>query len=284
MKLLRPQVGVRNDGLTEELLRLKLLSADVVVSDLDYTDAQYSPAEDIAFKKIGVNSTNYGYLKYFWWSVWTGLNLISAFSSSEVDKMLEKVKEQTFSDYSLIFLRKPSAEAEERSDVALKPTVNQEISSLLTPSYLSRSLFSGVKEFYQLLTAKKIYLSRNIHPVVKAYAGHLKFDEFEFEVKDKKLALETLLKNNLSWRRMIIRSDGPAEDEMISAARFYQRQKLGYFLEDLLVIKRSLKLNDDFSHCDVLVGSNDYGLVEIMKGQEPGYLGRVMAVEKESLG
>jgi len=251
---------------------LKLLSADVVVSDLDYTDAQYSPAEDIAFKRIGVNSTTQGYLKYFWWSIWTGLNLISAFSSPEVDKMLEKVKEQTFSDYSRIFLRKPSAEAEEKSDAALKSAVNQEISTLLTPSYLSRSLFPGVKEFYHLLPAKKMYLSRNIHPVVKAYAGHLGFDGFEFEVKDKELALETLLQNNRSRRRMIIRSDGPAENEMISAARFYQRQKLSY-LDDLLVIKRSLSLNDDFSHCDVLVGSNDYGLVDIMAEQKQGYRG-----------
>jgi len=71
---------------------------------------------------------------------------------------------------------------------------------------------------------------------------------------------------------MIIRSDGPAENEMISAARFYQRQKLSY-LDDLLVIKRSLSLNDDFSHCDVLVGSNDYGLVDIMAEQKQGYRG-----------
>jgi len=53
---------------------------------------------------------------------------------------------------------------------------------------------------------------------------------------------------------------------MINTAKFYQRQKWSQ-VEDVLVLKRSLSLQDDFKTADVLIGSNDYGLVDIIDGK-----------------
>lgn len=286
MKLLRPQVGVRDD-LTEQQLKSRLLSADICISDLDNTDTRYSPAKDLAWNRVGVNSTAYGYLKLLSWAVWTGLCFTTAFSSSQVVQAIEKVKEQQFKDYYKTFLRSADAGEGERSNTALKEVADEEIKSMLTPEYIAQSLFPGVKEFYQALPATKRYLSRNLYPVVKAYAVGLGFEHFDFDVKNKPRALESLIGNNPSWKRLILRSDhAPGEEEMIALARFYQQGK-NPRLEDVLVIKRSQQLagyhltTAAFQNCEVLIGSNDYGLVEIMTDKPEQYKGMVTVLGRK---
>lgn len=278
MKYLCSTVAVKDD-LTKEVLRSKLLSADICISDLDRTDTKNSPAEDLAKRRIGVSSTPYGVLKFGSWAFWTGACFLSAYSCIDQETAIETVKEQRFAAYETAFLREQTASSrklpfhEQISQGychALKEEVQQEIASLFNRTYVAKSLFLGVREFYQALPARKMYLSRNIFPLVKAYADYLGCSDFKAEVKNKANWLEHLILNNPSWKRMILRIDGVAEDEMINRARFYQRQKWSS-VEDVLVIKRSLKMKDDFKKSDVLISTNDFGLVGIMNASRiPG--------------
>ncbi|MBS3117002.1 hypothetical protein J4421_05395 [Candidatus Woesearchaeota archaeon] len=260
MKLLRSTVAVK-DSLTEEVLKKILLSASHCLSDLDHTDVDGSPAIDVAKKRIGVSSTSFGHLKLVSWAFWTGLEFSSAFSSEDRETAMETVRERRFSAYDRTVLRNPMAPNYQRE---LKSKVKQELAKLVNERYIARSLFRGVKEFYQVLPAKKIYLSRNLQPIVEAYAGFLGFTDALSEVKQKQAALERLLLSDHSMRRLIFRIDGVAENEMINTAKFYLRQKWSP-VEGVLILKRSLEMNDDFRTCDVVIGSNDYGLVDIMK-------------------
>ncbi|HLC81502.1 MAG TPA: hypothetical protein VJH68_02490, partial [Candidatus Nanoarchaeia archaeon] len=250
--------------LLELELKQRLLLADHCISDLDHTDVNGSPAEDLAKQRIGVSSTSLGNLRYANWVFWTGLEFLSAYRCDDCETAIEKVKEQRFSAYDHAFLRTSMVNNCQRE---LKREVQQELTGLVNGRYLAQSLFSGVREFYRALPARKMYLSRNLRPVVEAYAGFLGFTGVESEVKLKRAVLEHLLLHHRSMKRLIFRIDGVAEDEMINTAKFYQRQKWSQ-VEDVLVLKRSLEMNDDFKTADVLMGSNDYGLVDIMNGRK----------------
>ena len=262
MNFLRQQVAVKD--LLELELKQRLLLADHCISDLDHTDVNGSPAEDLAKQRIGVSSTSLGNLRYANWVFWTGLEFLSAYRCEDCETAIEKVKEQRFSAYDHAFLRTSMVNNCQRE---LKREVQQELTGLVNGRYLAQSLFSGVREFYRALPARKMYLSRNLRPVVEAYAGFLGFTGVESEVKLKRAVLEHLLLHHRSMKRLIFRIDGVAEDEMINTAKFYQRQKWSQ-VEDVLVLKRSLEMNDDFKTADVLMGSNDYGLVDIMNGRK----------------
>jgi len=262
MNFLRQQVAVKD--LLELELKQRLLLADHCISDLDHTDVNGSPAEDLAKQRIGVSSTSLGNLRYANWAFWTGLEFLSAYRCDDCETAIEKVKEQRFSAYDHAFLRTSMVNNCQRE---LKREVQQELTGLVNGRYLAQSLFSGVREFYRALPARKMYLSRNLRPVVEAYAGFLGFTGVESEVKLKRAVLEHLLLHHRSMKRLIFRIDGVAEDEMINTAKFYQRQKWSQ-VEDVLVLKRSLEMNDDFKTADVLIGSNDYGLVDIMNGRK----------------
>ena len=261
MNFLRQQVAVKD--LLELELKQRLLLADHCISDLDHTDVNGSPAEDLAKQRIGVSSTSWGNLRYANWAFWTGLEFLSAYHCEDRETAMEKAKEQCFSAYDSAFLRTSKVD---NCRLELKREVQQELTELVNKRDIAKSLFPGVKEFYQALPAQKMYLSRNLQPIVEAYAGFLGFTGVKSEVKLKRAVLEHLLLHNRSMKRLIFRIDGVAEDEMINTAKFYQRQKWSQ-VEDVLVLKRSLSLQDDFKTADVLIGSNDYGLVDIINGK-----------------
>ena len=270
MKFLRSTVAVRDD-LTEENLRNILLAQtenDAMpdrwcIADLDNTDTEISPAKEIAKKRIGVE-TAADYLKLSAWGFWTGAGFLTAVLNSDLERAMEKVKEQQFADYDRTFLRK---QANERGYRALKEEVESKIIKMIDNTYVVKSLFAGVKDFYQALRAKKMYLSRNLNPIVKAYADFLQFDEFKAEIKNKDLWMEHLITTNKQWKSLILRVDGCAEEDMIKMAKSYQKKKWTN-LEEVLVIKRSVEMKEDFRYCDVIIGKDDHGLVEIMKSGE----------------
>jgi len=198
MNFLRQQVAVKD--LLELELKQRLLLADHCISDLDHTDVNGSPAEDLAKQRIGVSSTSLGNLRYANWAFWTGLEFLSAYRCDDCETAIEKVKEQRFSAYDHAFLRTSMVNNCQRE---LKREVQQELTGLVNGRYLAQSLFSGVREFYRALPARKMYLSRNLRPVVEAYAGFLGFTGVESEVKLKRAVLEHLLLHHRSMKRLI---------------------------------------------------------------------------------
>lgn len=261
MKILCPNVAVPTQSkINASGLERMICSADACISDLDYTDTRFSPAEDLVFRRVGLTAANS--LTYASWAAATAMSLAAAKLCRDA-VALEAAKKRRFKRFERQILRRPDT-LYQTSETALRPEVVEELQRLLTPDYLDSSLYPGVTEFYQALPQgiEKGYLSANIHPVVKAYADKFGFDWFKFDVRHKEIELQSMILTHPGWRRLVLRVDGPAEYEMVDLARRFQKNGR---LAEVLVLKRSPQMKADFTGCDVIIGKDDYGLVGLLQ-------------------
>lgn len=272
--LLRPGISVREDLVTtsieecERSLVRRLIEADHLVTDLDNVDAMGSPAVRMAIKRYGINLSNTP--KFLAWATNSARKLLCAYASGDSAEM-ERIKEEQWLVYEKMCLRDPSV-----SSSGSRGTFKQEVlerlrQGILSNEEISSSLFPGVEELYQELPASKFYLSRNVFPVVDAYAQYLQFDGAMWDVRGKGEALQQLLDTELlGFRRMIIKGDGEPELELVDCAKSNQeRNRLDDVLSIQRVKPRDLEKPDNYPKFDLKVGPSDFVLLELLKCYGP---------------
>lgn len=183
-----------------EIILKKIKEAEVCLSDLDDTDA-HSPARMVATQLF-----HYGNNSRYWRWLASSLQLrLRQGKSHESESWKTFVKE---------FL----STSEER----------ERLKELFTPSLVSRTLFTGVAEFYQNLTAQKIYLTRNVLEIAQAYADFLGVDKVYAERFDKSGAMEDIFSSH-PQRRWVVKGDSPEDEEVIRFLSFQKsRKKIDY--------------------------------------------------------
>lgn len=273
--LLRPGISVKEDLVTSSTencakdLVMRLIEADLLVTDLDHVDTMNSPAIRMAVRFYGVTPVNSP--QFLAWATSSIRKLLCAYASRDPANVERAMEEQSLV-YQKICLRDPSKNGSGSKDTFKQEVLDRLGQGILSREEIVRSLFPGVQGFYDKLPASKFYLSRNVFPVVDAYARYLQFDGAMWDVRGKGEALQQLLDRELlDFRRMIIKGDGEPELELIDCAK--SNQDTGR-LDDVLSIQRVknrdlVKPDKTGGKFDVKVGPSDFVLLEILKEYGP---------------
>ena len=242
-------------------LAVRLMGSDLCISDLDRQMIWYNVAEQIAFKKIGVDSL-VDEIKYIIWGLEGLSDLHRAIRQKSSPEKIKKVKENNWLKYHQEFLRDPYNSLDGMSE-SLKISVVEKIDDMLTPKEVRKSIFPGLEELHKTLPAKNVLISRNVEPVLQAYQKELGFS-YVADSFDKVSALKDILDKNQEYRRIIIRGDDIAEVKMV---KYAQKLKQEGRLDDVIPILRTSHDNlfgNDLSDFTFRVGSNDYGLLYLL--------------------
>ncbi len=238
--LIKPYKGIWvavKDNINKKTLKERILDSDVCISDLDDTDAP-SPAKKLAYSKL-VSKKIFD-PKFISWCLRTGFKLITKG---------KKVEHECWKEYVDKFLTNPYDLKE------IKEKYNSE--------KVAKSLYPGVKEFYDLLpNVFKSYFTRNIPEIANAFGKFLGFDEVIPKAFDKRSLTLDFIERRPFFKNYIVRGDSPEDEEIVDVLEFYQSQGK---IKNVISIYRAdspLKLNERFT---VNVGKNSFGLVKIIK-------------------
>ncbi len=238
MKLLRPQQGtmwvLAREPLTVKTLPQQLRAADVCISDLDDTDCN-SPARMLARRAIG---THHWSPAYWDW----GIQALTARK-----KKGQNSESKSWNLYVERFLSTAGAKLK--------------VTEFFTPERIQSTLFPGVDAFYQRLSAKKVYVSRNIAEVVQCYAEELGFAEWHGEELLKRQAVEKYVTAHPEQQHYIVKGDSEEDFEMLDFLRHRQREKKVASVLGIYCAKNFFKEKHDF---DVEIGRDYRGLVELL--------------------
>lgn len=219
-------------------LREQILKSDVLISDLDDTDA-LSPGKKIAWNALSRKVLK---PKLWLWALKAGYRVLSGDEAGG---------SKSWKEYIKLFLRdhKEIKRAKEK----------------LTNDEIERLLYPGIQELYKILSPKmyKVYFTRNILPIGWLFYKFLEFDEVIAEVFDKGKATAQFVKNNPQFKTYFVKGDSIEDKDILDVLEFYKRKGR---IENVVSCYRAnseKKINRRF---DVNVGGNYLKLVEILKG------------------
>ena len=223
-------------GLTE-----KIMSSDILISDIDGTDAR-SPAIDIVLRAL----TRRDYLSQHEFLAWV---------ATTAYKLLRKGKDaytETWLDFVEKFLRNP----EELEKIKKK----------YTPEFIASTFYPGVLEFYRLLAKNiiKVYSTRNIKEIVDAYKEAAKFHEALPEQFDKVRALEDICNRYPNLRRLIIKEDYRGGEGVLEFLNYMARKGAIDYFVSIYVASSPKDINPK---SDITIGRDYTGLVNLLKGR-----------------
>ena len=225
---------LEKEGLVE-----RLLSSDILISDLDDTDAP-SPAKAIARNGL----TTLTYLKdpkYWLWVLATGYTLAKNGKSAESEAWLRFVQR---------FLRNPKE--------------LEKLRRIYTSQFAASTFYPGVLDFYRLMPEEmiKIYVTRDILEVADAYKQAAGFNEAMSEQFDKKSSIREIVNKYPERRRFVLKVDSPEEESTLEF--LVQSKRLGKIDEvtSIWVTDSPHKLNPKF---DANIPRNYNGLVQLIK-------------------
>ncbi len=178
-------------------LRERFYSTEAWFLDLDDNHAK-SPAKMIAKRALGTSRFNPSYLN---WCLQTAVALATRGKASE---------SESWRDYVEKFLRNPES--------------IEEVRKVITPELAKNSFYPGVLDLCGMLTGRKIYVSRNIEPIIRVYAGVANIDDCIAECSDKSFPVSEYLTRNLHLNNVGIEGDSEEDIKMIEAARSRDRK------------------------------------------------------------
>ncbi len=184
--------AVKIKGIESRILE-KVLQAQVCLSDLDDTDAA-SPARFVAlqnWKSRMVHDSAYRN-----WFIRTGRQYL----------FNKDYESRSWKEYVDIFLR--SGERWNEHEYT-------QIDQLISSEQIVASVFPGVPEFYDILSAQKYYVSRNIPLIVQKYGQQLGFCDTFGEVYDKAHFVENFVREHSSVEHYLVRGDSEEDKEML---------------------------------------------------------------------
>ncbi len=220
--------------IVQEELVVRIKTADICISDLDYTDAN-SPAKNLAADFFHFWSKDYAR-----WALSTAKRKISPLERQRADS-------ESWSEFIDSFLKK-----EEELEY-----VKQRFSE----AQVKKSLYPGVEEFYQSISgALKVYLTRNIPEVADAYARELGINVIIAEAFDKTEAIENYFLNNWNLKRWVVKGDSEEDAEVLDFLEYQKRRRK---IDDVVGI---YVCGDSYnSKFDINIPQDYRGLVEAMK-------------------
>lgn len=225
-------------GLIQENLVERLFNSDILVSDLDDTDAP-SPAKEIARNSL----TSRSYLtnpKFWLWVLGTEYQLAKKGRNAESYR---------WSVFIRRFLRDPQKLAR--------------LSRQYTPEFVAPKLYQGVREFYDLLPwVFKIYLTRNIKEVGEAFREAAGFNEVMAEQFDKQEGIQRVVKAYPERKRFVIKGDSAEDEAMLDVLNELKRRGKIEEVTPIYIADSPNKLNPRF---DINIGRDYNGLVRLIK-------------------
>jgi hypothetical protein len=218
----------------------QILNSDILISDLDNTEGP-SPAKKIAEDALKDPS-------YF-----LSINFLKWFFESGIKWVKEGKKSESESWKKFI-------------ELFLKDKNNlKKVKEKITPFYASVTSYKGLKEFYGLLNATKLYLTRNIKEITEAYEKAFDFEDSFVEQFEKEKTIKQILSQYPNKKRLIIKSDldeVEVNEAVFDYLKFKTRKKsLEYFIS--IVVSKFPDNKDNSFHIKI---SRDYtGLVNLLK-------------------
>lgn len=229
-------VWVASRELGNELLRQRILQADVCISDLDDTDAK-SPAKEIAFHDWLRRS--FKDEKYRCW-LWE--------CSKAKLREGKKAERECWKEYVRLFLGTVKA--------------REQVGRFFSSEKARDSLFPGVLELYGLLSADKYYLTRNIEQITRKYQWVLKFRGVFTEVDEKEKLMEGFILHNPKYKRYFVREDSLNYNGIDDVLRFQvSRGRIEYKVSHYVASKPQ----EEKHGFDVETGKDQTGLVELLR-------------------
>jgi len=222
-------------------LQRKILSSDILVSDLDDTDVP-SPAKKIACSSL----IRPKYLVNSNFHLWCLKYLYSQFNREGTGS-----HSKLWKGYIELFLRNPK----ELERLSKKHTVE----------HAASTIYPEVREFYGLLPENmlKFYITRNIAQIVKPFADALHFDGFLAEQFDKIESIRRLMKKHPERKRYILKGDSLEDSEAVNYLKSKKRKGEIDGLVSILVSKNPEKEMQKMF--DITIGRNYGPLVELLK-------------------
>lgn len=183
-----------NKNTVESGLAKKIREADIILADLDGTDA--SPGEKLIFETLA--DDRYLFDRKTW--KWT-IESIQSFASDGMNS-----ESKVWRAFVEQFLQNPKrlAQVKKKFEKCANDT-----------------LYRGVPEFYDVLNPNslKIYVTRNITEVVRAYANVLGFDYYFTGQFDKVKSAEELIEQFPDRKRFLVKGDSAPEQMMAEHLR-----------------------------------------------------------------
>lgn len=218
------------------LLRKRLSQADLLVADLDDTDAP-SPAKEIA-KRFLMKREGAVNPKFWAWGLKTGL----AFLQDG-----QKAESCAWENFLANF----------RENGEVLKIINQ-----FTPQSARQISYPGVGEFYQNLSCPKVYLTRNVAKVANAFARTFGFSQIFAEEFDKKRALSQVCQAYPLARTFIVRGDSFEDAEIVQLLEDKKRQGE---IEDVVSICVCQELKQAAFLADIYTSRDQTLLAKIFK-------------------
>jgi len=231
-------VAIKPQLKKEDLVK-RILSSDIMVSDLDDTDTQ-SPSKEIAYASL--KRPKYLSDPRFWlWCISTEYKLIKNGKNAE---------SETWATFIEKFLRNPKE--------------LEKLKQKYTPEFVASKFYQGAMDFYGLMPLNmiKIYLTRNIKEVAESYKQSASFDEVMAEQFDKENSIKRISQKYPERRKFIVKGDSPEDEQMLKVLiHEKQRGKLDQ-VTSIYVADSQNHINPNF---DVNIGRNYKGLVELLQ-------------------
>ncbi|MBI4141217.1 hypothetical protein HY485_05265 [Candidatus Woesearchaeota archaeon] len=243
MKLITPHSSRKSwiaiaDDADESGLVKRIKQADIILSDLDQTDA--FPAKELVLNFVmdGRNLFN----RHLWH--WFGT----------VGYLLYVEGKRAFNDATLSFT----------NSFIKTPRELTRIKKKYQQSYVTTTFYPGVLDFYKALPqALKIYVTRNIEEIAKPYAEAANFNYALQEQYDKKNAVDIVRKQFPERKRFIIRGDSSSEEIMATRCReLLIEEDLTKRIDDTLYINVAGSYRAQNPRADINVSINQTALAE----------------------
>ena len=225
-----------NPKISKNEIKLRLKNADLLISDIDDTDAP-SPAKLMAYYSL-LNPKFFFNLKFQSWCLFTVKNLLSKGKRAEgkvwrafIDKFLNDSQRLNF------YLKK------------------------FNISYIESLQYPGVKEFYEMIPrAKKVYITRNIKEIAVLFQKINKFDDILCKQFNKIQAVTSVLKKAPDVQNIILKGDSEEDLELLEYLRdLVDKRKISNVL-GIYVVPSIRRINLNF---DINISRNYLGICQL---------------------
>ena len=214
-----------------ETILKKLSITDIIVSDLDDTDA-YSSA-----LRIGIRLINRYFLQK------PG---IRSWCISQAVRLLEGSFEKDAAGQEFLY------------EVFTDDCMRKDAERACSPAFIAHTLFPGIQDFYRQFHVPKVYLTRNIPDIAQQYEAFLGFEFGLYQQCDKEKGIADIIQKYQFKRNYLIKENNPSDGSDICG---YLREMESFGGIDsfvpIFVAKNKSFVNPEF---DISIG-RDYRLL-----------------------
>lgn len=218
-------------------LETQVKRAEVCLSDLDETDC-HSPAKAIVL--------------YQWHQRLIADKKYRAWLRGAIIRRMRGGREAdspSWKEYVDLFLKLPEARAQ--------------VQAHMNAEFVATSLYPGVADFYDSMSADKFYVTRNIPEVAVLYAERFRFRGYFGEIYNKAEFARQFVEIHPQFQHYIVRGDSKEDQQMLDELRSCQRSLK---IKSLLGIYCAKSPLHDHHSFDVETSRDHTALVNLLKG------------------